>query len=449
MKIVELKVANIKRIRAARVNPDPTQPLVVVSGKNGAGKSSLLDAITIALAGARNRDPKVLREGAADGSIEIDLGELRVRYSTRRSAAAGKEDSERLEVYAADGAKLASPQAVLDKLYSGFTFDPLAFTRLQPIQQREMLIDLLGLRQIVTELTNQREVFVRNRTAARELSAGLRRERDALPATHGARERRSTDEILQQLAADNLRRADNAAKRAEAEQQQRAVAECEAKVASADARIAAMEAELEQMRCAHKEAAAALTKMRHVADLAKRIVGQLADPPPPAAYQAQLAEIEQHNAAVAVTERREALEQQIIEADRVVANHQAAVETVDKAMRTQLADAKWPIPGMSFDADNGHIVCGGIPFQQLSSAERIRISAAVGMGVNAKLRIMRISDGSLLDADSMRAIEELARDKDYQLWVERVDSDARVGVHIEDGTIVEAPSTATALATSE
>ncbi|MBK8916324.1 MAG: AAA family ATPase [Phycisphaerales bacterium] len=436
LKIVDLRINNIKRIEAAIVRPDPAQPLVVVSGKNGAGKSSLLDAITIALAGARNRDPKVLREGAANGSIELDLGELRVRYTTRRSATAGRGDNERLEVYAADGVKLASPQAVLDKLYSGFTFDPLAFTRLQPLQQREMLIDLLGLRQIMTELTNQREVFVRNRTAAREQAAALRRERDALPATSGARERRSADEILQQLAADNQRRADNAAKWAEVEQQQRAVTESEARVASADARITTMEAELEQLRCARNEAAAVLANMRRLTNLARSIADQLVDPPPPAAYQAQLADIERHNAAVAVTERREALEQQIIEADRVAANHQSAVETVDQTIRTQLANAKWPIPGMSFDAETGHIACGGIPFQQLSSAERIRISTAVGMGVNTELRIMRISDGSLLDADSMRAIEEMALDKDYQLWVERIEGGEYAGVYIEDGMVL-------------
>lgn len=52
MKIVKLTAENIKRLKAVEITP--TGALVEVTGKNGQGKSSVLDAIWWALAGAEH-----------------------------------------------------------------------------------------------------------------------------------------------------------------------------------------------------------------------------------------------------------------------------------------------------------------------------------------------------------------------------------------------------------
>ena len=49
MNIVKLRAENIKRIVAVEIEPDGA--LVQITGRNGAGKSSVLDAIWWALAG--------------------------------------------------------------------------------------------------------------------------------------------------------------------------------------------------------------------------------------------------------------------------------------------------------------------------------------------------------------------------------------------------------------
>jgi hypothetical protein len=60
------------------------------------------------------------------------------------------------------------------------------------------------------------------------------------------------------------------------------------------------------------------------------------------------------------------------------------------------------------------------------------------MNLNPTLRVIRIMDGSLLDADSLAAIAAAASAADYQVWIERVDDDGAVGaVIIEDGEIRE------------
>ena len=49
MKILKLTAENFKKLSAVEITPDGN--VVVISGKNGAGKSSVLDAIEAALCG--------------------------------------------------------------------------------------------------------------------------------------------------------------------------------------------------------------------------------------------------------------------------------------------------------------------------------------------------------------------------------------------------------------
>jgi len=79
----------------------------------------------------------------------------------------------------------------------------------------------------------------------------------------------------------------------------------------------------------------------------------------------------------------------------------------------------------------------GIPFHQASSSQQLRVSLAIAMALNPTLRIIRISDGSLLDDHSMAIIREMAKAKDYQIWIEVVGD--RVGIQIEDGLVKGAP----------
>jgi hypothetical protein len=57
------------------------------------------------------------------------------------------------------------------------------------------------------------------------------------------------------------------------------------------------------------------------------------------------------------------------------------------------------------------------------------------MSLNPRLRVIRILDGSLLDAENLALITSMAADQDYQIWIERVADGSGIGVVIEDGAI--------------
>lgn len=53
-----------------------------------------------------------------------------------------------------------------------------------------------------------------------------------------------------------------------------------------------------------------------------------------------------------------------------------------------------------------------------------------------KLRVIRIKEGSLLDPDNLALIAAMAKERDYQVWIERCDVSGKIGVVIEDGAVV-------------
>ena len=101
--------------------------------------------------------------------------------------------------------------------------------------------------------------------------------------------------------------------------------------------------------------------------------------------------------------------------------------------RAAIASANLGIDGLT--VEDGRVMLGDHPFDQASDAERLLASCAIAGRGDAKLRVLRIRDGSLLDESSLRLAAEWAEKNDYQVWVERVDTSGKVGIVIEDGKV--------------
>ena len=109
------------------------------------------------------------------------------------------------------------------------------------------------------------------------------------------------------------------------------------------------------------------------------------------------------------------------------------ITSVDEEKQARLQAARMPIAGLSLD--EGGITYNGIPFEQSSSAEQLRVSVAMGIAMNPTLRVMLIRDGSLLDTDNLRMIAEMAKEGGHQIWIERVGEGEECQVIIEEGEI--------------
>ena len=133
MKIIKLQAENIKRLKAVEITPDPNGNLVIISGKNDQGKTSVLDSIWFALGGKKAIQTRPIRSGEDHASITIDLGD----YIVERSWTA--DDKSYLAVRNAQGATFPGPQALLDRLVGDLTFDPLEFASTNKSNQIDIL----------------------------------------------------------------------------------------------------------------------------------------------------------------------------------------------------------------------------------------------------------------------------------------------------------------------
>ena len=92
MKITKLEIENVKRVKAVELAP-AQNGLTVIGGKNGQGKTSVLDAIAWALGGEKYRPSDAQREGSVipprAGRKEQRLKGHRSNRQTSRAGAAG------------------------------------------------------------------------------------------------------------------------------------------------------------------------------------------------------------------------------------------------------------------------------------------------------------------------------------------------------------------------
>jgi hypothetical protein len=155
--------------------------------------------------------------------------------------------------------------------------------------------------------------------------------------------------------------------------------------------------------------------------------------PDPQDALARLQTVEDTNRWVRVKANRnrvqEALNLQTAESTRLT----QYLEEVDSYKASVIAAAKMPIAGLGFDEDG--VTYQDVPFKQASAAEQLRVSVAMAMALNPQIRVVRITDGSLLDNDNLQLITDMAAANDMQVWIERVSDTGDVGIVIEDGQV--------------
>lgn len=439
LRIVRLTAENVKRLVAVSIEPDGN--VVVIGGKNGAGKSSTLDAIAYALGGGALVCEKPLRAGSEKGFAEVDLGDLVVR---RTFTAAGGGT---LTVSNKDGAVYRSPQAMLDALVGRLSFDPLAFSRMAPREQLDTLRALVGID--FTEIDERRDVIYDERTAVnrtlRQLEgrlAGMRKHEDApaepvsvaalVAELEAAEARRAAVDEMDVAAVALVREADQYASDAIAHD--KATIERANDVERIEKQLeAAIKARNAAERAAVKarEGCAAMTPKIDAAEAEAKVARE--ELPDPAPIRARISAAEGENAKLRTNLEREACAADVESTKAESARLTGEIDKLDAAKATAIGAARFPVPALGFDAEG--VTLNEFPFGQASSAEQLRVSVAIAAAMNPKLRVALVRDASLLDDDSLKLVAETAAEHDLQLWLERVGDGAECSVVIEDGHV--------------
>lgn len=412
MKIVSLTASNVKRLSAVEITPEGS--MVVITGKNGAGKSSVLDSIEYALRGKGSHCPQPIRLGRKKGYVIVDLGDIVVKRTFTKAGSQLTVES--------NGEVQVSPQTLLDRLVGALTFDPLAFTKMAPRDQASTLRGLVGLD--TSQLDERRkELLEKRRDEKRDLQVAeaclTHVDAKGLPD-----EPIDTQALVEQMDAIAER---NAALQFARDQRSNLKGDLDADAAELDG-LKQRVAELGRQTKANEKMLADLD--RQIGDRQMESVDEI---------KKQLSEAAEINKRIEVV-RASLRQMDVVNAHRKrVSAITLEIERIDEEKVELLAAAEFPVDGLGFDED-GSVTFNDLPFEQSSSAEQLRVSLAMGLASNPELKIMLIRDGSLLDTDGMRLVGQMAEAADAQVWVERVEGDQPGAILIEDGAVAGAAS---------
>lgn len=423
-KIISLSSENVKRLHAVEITPKGN--VVVIGGRNGQGKSSVLDSIQYALGG----DPDVsmpVRKGEEKARVIVDLGDIVVR---RTFTATGGTS---LIVTDADGKKQATPQSILDRLVGRLTFDPLEFSRQKPQQQAETLRRLVGLD--FAEQDKERARLYEERTAVNREVKNFEARIAGLPKHDAPAEEVNVASIMEEQRQAVEKNAAGSALKQAAEQANRDLVaagdlctSCERQIDELERKLEAARAQLAKAKEARSAASVALDAANKAAAEATFI--------PIDQFTGKLATAEETNRKVRANKARADLVLQLRQKQVDSEELTDKIDRIDAEKRKAIQAAKFPVPGLAFDVAGG-VTFGGIPLDQASAAEQLRVSVAVGLALNPKLKVLLIRDGSLLDSDSLALVATMAAEADAQVWIERVGADEATSVIIEDGRVQE------------
>lgn len=397
MKIRDLYSENFKRLKLVHITPQ--ENIIFISGMNGEGKTSVLDVIwtTLQYAATKKRIPAPVRTGESDALNKIDLGDYVV---TRTFTADGDTQ---LKVETPANSIIKSPQRLLDGLVGDLSFDPWEFIRKDEKEQRETLCDLLFR---LTGGQCDLHEFDRRHAVAYDKRADLNKEKKRLSGTLSTILPPTGTDPTAEQSLTSL-----ASKLADAVELNKNNEE----IASLKLRLAALESRNAQlMESGPLDEGQIRQDMLNIEKLNKRARDV-------AIYNKTKQDLDAAQASIERLEKE--MELIKIEKEEALENSPLPVKgfTVTES-------------GIMLSNSEGHPV----PFCQASSAQQLRVALAIAMAANPDLRVIRIADGSLLDDNSLKIVQEMAQEKDYQVWIEyasRNDED-RIGIYIKDGSIV-------------
>lgn len=415
-RIRRLFVENVKRIKV--VDVVPKTDVVEITGQNAQGKSSVLDSIIYVLGGKEEIPVKPIREGEQTAKIVLETEDF---TATRTFTDKGTY----LKVAANTG---KSPQAYLDSKINKISFDPVEFSRKDDKEKEELLRKITGLDTKALE-TEKARLYELRKTVGREVERlkvfknELGEPRYGLPD-----EEISSSELLTKIDNinnDNIRRNQLLNK---VEMYRKDSDMLSRQIKSKEDEIKLLQTQIDNLRKSQFSLHNTIDELQ--SEAGKIIVEDTT------ALRGELMTIEETNKLIRKNQQIATVRNQYDDKAAEYNDYTQEIHDIDASIQELIHSTEFPIEGLSVD-ENG-IVFNGQPISQASQAEQIKIGLAIAESLNPELQIVLIKDGSLLDKTSMKIIRDFAKQKDCQIWVERVEPDSEDAIIIEDGGIVSA-----------
>ncbi|MDE7193044.1 MAG: AAA family ATPase [Oscillospiraceae bacterium] len=408
VKINSLEIENVKRVKAVTLSPAESG-LTVIGGRNGQGKTSVLDAIAWALGGDRFKPSGPKREGS------VIPPRLRVELSNglivERSG-----DSSRLKVIDPNGNK--GGQQLLNEFVEALALDLPKFMSASSKEKADTLLKIIGVGDELHRLEREEQTLYNRRLEIGRIADQKAKYAKELPIYAGLpSEPFSVSDLIlkqQEILAKN---GENARKRENLAQIEREYNEVSDEMEKLSARLKRLSEDLETARKSAEN-----LRDESTAEIEKNI-----------------SEIEEANARIRSNLDRERAD---IEAEDFRQQYEQLteeIETLRKERRELLDGADLPLEGLS--VEGGELMYNGAKWDCMSSSEQLRVATAIVRRLNPKCGFVLLDKLEQMDGDTLREFGQWLENEGLQVIATRVSTGGECSIIIEDGATAELPKT--------
>lgn len=409
IKINTLQIENIKRVKAVALSPAESG-LTVIGGKNGQGKTSVLDAIAWALGGDRYRPSTPERDGSTlPPRIKLTLSNgLTVERSGKNSA---------LKVVDTTGKR--SGQQLLNEFVEQLAINLPHFLQASNREKADTLLQVIGVGDRIHELeAKERDVYNQRRMIGQDADR-KRKYADELPFYPAApKELVSALDLIRQQQDILARNGENQRKRMRANQIEHEYGKAAAHVSLLKSQLAAAQKQLTQLE-ADLEIA-----QKDALDLQDESTEEV---------ERSLQEIEQINIQVRANCDREKAEQDAAYYAQQYQELTAELEDIRHDKYALLNSAELPLPGLS--VEDGELTYNGKKWDCMSGADQLIAATAVVRAVNPKCGFVLLDKLEQLDADQLHMFGVWLQSQQLQVIATRVSTGPECSIIIEDGFV--------------
>lgn len=402
VKINELLIENVKRVKAVQFEPS-ADGLTIIGGRNGQGKTSVLDAIAWALGGNNYKPSVPERDGAlVPPNLHIELSNgLIVERKGKNST---------LKVTDPNGNK--SGQQLLNEFVSTLALDLPKFINGSDKDKADSLLKILGIGDVLAQLDVKENQLYAQRTEVGRIADRKKKAADEMPMYPNVpKEPVSATELIKQQQEILARNGENEQKRQNAARYERMLAE--AQIAFDEAKAALQKAEQD-----------CLTARKSAEDLHDESTAEL---------EKNLAEIEALNIKIRANSTKEAAE---IEANNLQQEYDGLTEQIESVReeRSKLLDsAELPLPGLS--VKDGKLIYNNMPWDGMSGSDQLKVATAIVRKLNPQCGFVLMDKLEQMDLETLQEFGAWLKQEGLQVIATRVSTGDECSIIIEDGMV--------------
>lgn len=401
-KITSLELENIKRIKAVQISPTETG-LTVIGGKNGQGKTSVLDAIMWILGGERYRPSEPKREGSVTppyGKITLSNGLVVERK--------GKNSD--LKVIDPSGNRAG--QQLLNEFISQFALDLPKFMNGNNKEKADTLLQVIGVGDKLYELDQQEKELYNQRRTIGQIADQKKKYAAELPVYPDVpAEPISATELIKEQQEILAINGENQRKRQ---------------------RLAKLQSEADTLRGQIEELLAKQAKIHSDLEIAQMDAKDLQDQST-AEIEKSIADIEEINRKVRMNLDKKKAETEAQEYTNKYEAHTERIEAVRKERANLLDGANLPLEGLS--VEDGELTYKGFKWDNLSGADQMKVGVAIVRKLNPKCGFVLLDKLEQMDLDTLQEFSAWLKQEGLQVIATRVSTGDECSIIIEDGYI--------------